>query len=87
MKMDRKYTAPAQIGEGSGIQLGLCTCVCFPCSVSVWFQTLVSCSLVNNAHVVCYGDVLSNAVTSGKEKLPAKLLQVVPFPGNARGGL
>ncbi|XP_063215330.1 bcl-2-like protein 13 isoform X3 [Chroicocephalus ridibundus] len=38
------------------------------------FQTLVSCSLVNNAHVVCFGDVLGAAVTSGEGGAPSKAL-------------
>lgn len=65
--------------------MGSCTRVCFLCFVSVWFQTLVSSCLVNSAHMVCFGDVLSDAVMSGEEELPARLLQVVPFPGNASG--
>lgn len=54
---------------GSGIQLGSCTCVCFLCSVAVWFQTLVSCQ-VNNDHVVHFGDVM--VIKSGKGGAPSK---------------
>lgn len=43
-------------------------------SSSVWFQTLVSCSLVNNAHTVCFGDVLNDAVMSGKGRAPSRAL-------------
>lgn len=76
MKMDKQYRELAQNGEGSDIQLGSCTCVffLFLCFVSVWFQTLVSCSLVNSAHMVSFGEVLGDAVTSGKGGAPRKAL-------------
>lgn len=43
-------------------------------SSSVWYQTVVSCSLVSNAHTVCFGDVLCDAVMSGEGGAPNRAL-------------
>lgn len=55
--------------------LGWAHILAFPCFV--WFHTLVSCSLVNNAHKVSFGEVLGVAVSSGKGGAPSKALKVV----------
>lgn len=76
MKTDKQHRALAQNGGGTGVQLGSGTGVrlLFLCFRSVWFQTLVSCSLVHTAQVVCFGEVPGDAVTSGKGGAPSKAL-------------